>query len=307
MKALVVRILDAGVFKDPRRSRSQDKMVDINGKTSRYDKRSRLSTPYLQVSSGALSYKHVANLLRVLFGQRPVPTIRNVHESFTGDPYYEKLAKKTRIKIETPIISREKYPSTYPEEILTTTKSIKDSWQTSTRPYYLDNNYVQIKGGLLYPDRLKRFLGDELYNKFKKLVSKFGSYRTITEAIELLNKNKNNSEVIAFCNECKKEKKTSLANMILNTNVVSITIHAATVGTSNLNTLMVLGSPEIIEKFRAILYVPVEDSDIEKIKQATGIATFLEGGYAFVDGIEDWSELLEIDTVETVEGKYVSD
>ena len=95
--------------------------------------------------------------------------------------------------------------------------------------------------------------------------------------------------------------------MILNTNVVSITIHAATVGTSNLNTLMVLGSPEIIEKFRAILYVPVEDSDIEKIKQATGIATFLEGGYAFVDGIEDWSELLEIDTVETVEGKYVSD
>jgi hypothetical protein len=305
MKALVIRIRDAGVFRDPRISGSQDKTMSINGKTTRFNKRDKTCVPFIKVSAGQLCYKHVANLLRVLWGERPVPTLRKVYNVFKGDPYFEDLAKKVRVNIESPIFPPDKghKDSFYPDEATTVRKSVGDSWQVATRSYFLDGKYVQVKGGLLYPDRLRRYLGDDLYGQFNALVADFGFENSTQKSIELLNEHKTDVRVVTFCRACKVGGRTSLSNIILNEGSDSITMHTFS-SKYPLNALMALqGRPEIIEKFNATLYVPVTEEDLSRINESTGIATFLEGGYAFIESCdEDWSELLELGKELTVEG-----
>jgi hypothetical protein len=177
MKALVIRIRDAGIFKNPRISGSQDKVLDCDGYRSRFDRRSRTGTPYIETVAGRFNIKHVANLLRVLWGERPVPSLRKVSRHFVGDPAFEDLAKKVLVKIDSPVLPGDKAhkdKAYYPEETTTVRKSIGDSWQTATSTYILDGNPVQVRGGLLYPDRLLRFLGKDLYEQYKKLVTSYG-------------------------------------------------------------------------------------------------------------------------------------
>lgn len=303
MKALIVKIRDAGVFRNPRDSGSQDKVVDIDGKKSRFDKRSQACTPYIQIPAGRLGVNHVANLLRVLWGTRPVPTLRKVYDEFKGDPYFVELAKKVRVKIDSLVLPADKFHKDrpfYPEETTTIRKSIGDSWQTATRTYTLDGGLVSVKGGLLYPDRLRRYIGDDLYKQFTELVTEFGGASTIQAGIELLNVHKTDVRVVSFCEACVGQKRTSLSNIILNQGANSVTIHASP--STPLNLLMACGTIDIIEKFDATLYVPVTDEDLKRIDEGTGVATYLEGGLVTIEGVEDWSELLELETELTVEG-----
>ena len=191
--------------------------------------------------------------------------------------------------------------SYYPEETTTVRKSIGDSWHPATRTYILDGGPVQVKGGLMYPDRLRRCIGDILFTQFNNLVDSFGGAETTQKGIELLNVNKTDSRVIGFCATCVGQKRTSLSNIILNQGANSVTIHASS--SQPLNLLMACGTIDIIEKFNATLYVPVIDDDLKRIDAGTGVATYLEGGFATITDIEDWSELLEIDTELTVEGE----
>jgi hypothetical protein len=303
MEALVVKIRDAGFFKNPRISKAQDKMVDINGKMSRYDKGSKPCTPYRRIPAGSLGINHVANLLRVLWGERPVPSLREVHVAFTKDPYFEDVAKRVRVRIDSVILPPDKVhkDSFYPEETTTIRKSIGDSWQTATRTYTLDGRPVQVKGGLLYPDRLQRHLGDILFDQFNGTVKFFGGAETVQKGVELLNLNKIDVKVVAFCKACVEQKRTSLSNIILNQRAESVTIHSSP--SQALNLLMACGTIDIIEKFDATLYIPVTDSDLKRIKAGTGVATFLEGGFATIADTEAWTEMLEIDTEPTVEGE----
>jgi len=303
MKAIVIKIRDIGSFRDPRISKSQDKVMDENGKTSRFNKRSKDSTPYIKVPGGKLDVRHVANLLRVLWGERPVPSIRKVNKLFVGDPYFNDLARKARVKITSILLPPDKVHEKcyYPEETTTIRKSIGDSWQTATIPYILDGSPVQVKGGILCADRLRRMLGDDLYKNFNTLVSKYGGATTIKKGIELLNVNKKKPDVVSFCDKCQVNKRISLSNMILNKGANSITIHASP--SNPLNLLMASGTVEIIQKFDATLYVPVTNEDLKRIDNAPGIATYLEGGFATIIDIEDWSEIIESQTEATIEGE----
>ena len=204
MKAVCLRVRSAGVHQDPRLTHPTDKVFDVEGKISRYDRRSKKAFSYLKVTPGRLEYRHVANLLRVMCGQRPVPTLRKAH--FTGNPWFEQVAKKARVKIQTPIIK-----DWYPVETGTIRKAVRDTWQTATIDYILDGEKVSVKGGLMYWDRLKRFLGEDLYRGFLNtlmLVSGLEEPEKRTTAhkvIELLNVNKSRKEVKKFCSLCKRK------------------------------------------------------------------------------------------------------
>lgn len=284
MKVLIIKIKDAGIFNDPSKSKTKDKVLDFDGKRERTD--------YKDVPTGTFFYKNVANLLRVLFGERPVPTFRKVNSIFIGDAYYEELAKKCRVKIDTAIYDTDKVHDKpyYGEECFTARKSIKDSWQKTSYNYTLDNKDIQIGGGLLYHDRLRRYLGNELYNEYSILVKSFGDVDTIQQGIELLNKNKSNVEVLEFCNKCLDEKRKSLYNVIQNEGANSIHFHTYSPNYP-LDSLLICGGIEKIKKVSGTLYVPVTDEDIEKVKNSTGVASFLEGGIATVEEISDWNDM----------------
>ncbi len=308
MKALVVKIRDAGVFNNPhapknfRNPKTTDKVMDagVYKDNKRYHPRDE--APYIEVSAGRLGVKQVANLLRVLWGERPVPSLRKTYEQFKGDSSFESLAKRVFVHIETPVFPEDTAhkKAYYPEETTTFRKSVGDSWQSATRAYYLDGGYVQVKGGLLYPDRLRREIGEDLYNKFLSLVDSYGKVTSIQEGVELLNLHRSDNAVISFCEDCVNQKRTSFSNLILNKINKGITFHASP--SRPLNLLMACSSIEIFEKLSATLYVPVTEDDLKKIEAFTGVATFLEGGFVTIEGVEDWSEILESGSFLTEEG-----
>ena len=299
MQALIINVKDAGIFGNPRRSRTKDKVLSYSGVSD------RKNSPYFSTETGKFTVSHVANLLRVLFGERPVPTFRDTHDSFTGDPYFEELAKKTYIKVETPIFTRKVKDGEeghYPDEKFTVRKSVSNSWNTSTSVYFIDGEYVQVKGGLLYPDRLKRYLGQELFNKFVALVNEYGGAFSIQAGIELLNVHKKDKKVIDFCSECVEAKRSSIPNIITGSNPNSVSIQTFS-SKYPLNTLMTLGAVQNIEKVSATMYIPVSEEDLKRIDNATGVATFLEGGLVTIQGVEPWSEILTIGNHTPVAGE----
>ncbi len=296
MKALIIKIEAAGIYPDPRISRknryTSDYVYDDNGKRKRFANTE--ATPYLSVSPNTFSIKHVANLLRVLCGQRPVPTLRKT--SIISDSFYEDVAKGARVFIENDLL----------EESVTQIKSVMDSFNKSEASYFLNGKTVLKKGGLMYWDRIKRFLGSYLYRDMINTLKDIRAQQGITgpQAIETLNKEKNHPSVINFCQNCEDSSKKSMSDLIKGIKDQS-TIHCGT--GSKLNLLLVGRGIEKVSKVTATIAIPVPEEIINQLNEGSGVATFLEGGFAYIEDIEDWSELLESDTVPVEEGVYVSD
>jgi hypothetical protein len=299
MNALYIQIENAKIF--PNHRYSKDYVYDARSQALPRSKHGKALEPYYNIPVNRLIVPHVANLLRVLCGQRPVPSLRKT--KLTGDPFYDDLAQKCRTIMNNPI---DKFGEYY-KEVLKSNKSHYQSWKNTTIDYYLDNRYFPVKGGMIYWARLKRILDEDLFNQFVNLTNELLnrddciSSISAQEAIELLNKNKTESIVINFCNSLVQSKQTSLSNIILNTPTTkngvttyasnSITFHTQI---KKLNALMVSSYPDKIQKINATIIVPIDDTTLNLIQNGPGTATFLDGGLAYLNGLEEWSPILEL-------------
>ena len=282
-KALLIKFINAGIFPETRWS--SDKMYDLDGKTKRKD------APVMQIPAKKFDWRHVSNVLHVLMGERPVPTIRKT--LLKPDLSIQEAARKARVSIDTPCNDRG-YEGV---EMMNARKTVKDAWQTSKIAYFLGGKPVQIKGGLLYWARLERLLGEALLNDFIDTVKSITSERHVPQnisahrAIEILHDNYDLSQVQHFCQKCLKAERTALVNIINpQANKESITFHTG-VG-SKLNIQMVNSGPENINKISGTIFVPVNDELLARLSNGCGTASILEGGLAYIEGIEEWSENL---------------
>jgi hypothetical protein len=294
MKALCISIKNAGLWKYP--MWSKDCVYDSNGKTI------RKKFPYYEVPIGHLGVQQVANLLRVLCGQRPVPSLRKCN--YTGDPLYEELAKKSRANIHS--IYNDKG---YIEEVVYTHKSNQFPQQTAKRNYILDNHNIGVIGGLIYWRRLRRIINDNsLFQEIITTIQNLSKVNNVQEsfhaqtAIEFLNKHKTKPIVIELCKNLKKNHHTSLSNIILNEHIDAISIHQ---GYHGINSYLSCGSVEKIQRLDASLYVPVTNEQLKLFSNGTGAASFLEGGFVAIESIEEWSPLIEIQSKPVVEGVLI--
>jgi len=292
-KALLIKFINAGIFPDTRWS--SDKMYDLDGKTKRKE------APVMQIPARKFDWRHVSNVLHVLMGERPVPTIRKT--LLKPDLSIQEAAKKARVIIDTPCDERGRYES---REMMTARKTVKDSWQTSKIVYFLGGVPVQIKGGLFYWARLERLLGEALLNDFIDTVKNTTGEKNVTRnisahrAIEILHDNYDLSHVKYFCQKSIKAQRTALVNIIdPKANKESITFHTG-VG-SKLNIQMVNSGPENINKISGTIFVPLNDELIPRLSKGCGVATILEGGLAYIEGIEEWSGNLVFDAEPVIE------
>lgn len=291
-KTLLIKFTNAGVFSETRRS--SDKMYDLDGKTKRKD------APVMQIPARKFDWRHVSNVLHVLMGERPVPTIRRT--LLKPDLSIQEAAKKARVVIDTPCNERG-YEG---REMITARKTVKDAWQTARISYFLGGTPFQIKGGLLYWARLERLLGEGLLNDFIDTVQSITGERNVTRnisahrAIEILHDNYELRQTQVFCQKCVKAMRTALVNIIdPKANKESITFHTG-VG-SKLNIQMVNSGRENIVKISGTIYVPVNDDLVSRLSKGCGTATILEGGLAYIEGIEEWSENLVFDAEPVIE------
>jgi hypothetical protein len=162
-KVLVIKFKNAGIF--PYSRRSSDKMYDLYG--IKDGKTPRSMAPVMQIPAGKFDYRHVSNVLHVLMGERPVPTIRQT--LLKPDKAIQEAAKNALVVIDTPISDEGKYVY---EEIINARKSVSDAYQTAKTVYHLSGQPVLIKGGLIYWRRLERLLGLRLLKVFVDTVHK---------------------------------------------------------------------------------------------------------------------------------------
>lgn len=295
MKALILEVRGAGIFPYHRPNGMMKKQVS-----------------HYKIPPGRLATNQVANLLRVLCGQRPVPSLRKVE--YTGDKYFDDLAEKSRALVHSFYFDDNERKAPYPRETKASQKSSLQAWSPVKESIRLNGVNYPVRGFFTW-ERIRREVGDEIFEKIKETLTnlgfEFSDVSRMRDAISFLNTKKKTKEVKNLCDLLKSNRKTSISNAILNDEIItkknnkahtadSISIHCAC---KKLNGLMVGRWPESISKINATIIVPMDDELEKRISMGTGTATFMEGGLVKIVGIHHWTNIIEKETLPLMKGE----
>jgi len=290
MKCLILQFKGAGIF-DPRKSK--DKVCDLNGRW----KRNSFTT--IQIPVGTLSKRHISNLLHVLMGERPSPSIR----ASLIEPIKEivALAEKTRVKID----STKDKSGKYIQEVKTVRKSVVNAWPTALHEIKLKGKNEYLKGSTLTWEVLRVFFdGTEFFSEFRNLVEgilgKDALSNRLEHVIERLSHHRDKTR--SFADKCLSGGKTQFGKILKGEKYTSSKYFNSLYDSRDMRLrLTVTKGVEKIARLDGRIYVPVTDEVLEKVRRGPGTATFLEGGVVFIEGVEDFSENLIFGTQEPVE------
>lgn len=221
-----------------------------------------------------ITVHQISNVLHVLFGERPVPSLRNV--VYKKVDYYFQKALDSYLKIDS-FMRFNKYTNKeeFVSEKLQTKKAVSDSW----------NN-----GKYLYWERVSKILEPELFEKFKELISNEFKINpmdySFIQIIDMIHSS--NNQTIYTWLENQKGKKC-LANDIKdyykNSSNPQINMN------KNRTAITVTNGLEEVIRLKGELLIPVSNDDIEKLRNCKGCATILDGGLVIIKGIESENTL----------------
>jgi hypothetical protein len=295
MKTLVICFKNAGVFLYPQYSSDR---IYIGNEGYKRDSIKHIRPSLKDDGSkypplATLDTRHVSNMLHVLAGERPVPSLVPTIIKRNEDIY--NIAKESYVKID--LVAEEKK---------TVRKAIPNSFNPSTSPMFLNGKITQVRGGLLYHERIRQSLGDILYENFLAVVKEVGGDPknfTGVECIELLNKNNLKSSVKKFYEQCQDNNKTSFYNLIApNGNSASTTFGSST--SCKLNMLLVNSGVEVIRKYAGEIQCPVPENLLHLFRRGSGFARILEGGFCKIIRVDDWYECNISGYEKTREGEF---
>jgi hypothetical protein len=290
MDCLILKFKGAGIYSSPQWSK--DKVCDSSGVHD------RKTFPTMDIPIGTLSKRHISNVLHVLMGERPAPSLRSSFIKPIDE--IKALADESRVKIESVIGKDKDGKEFYLREIKNIRKSIGNSWNTSSHNINLKGIDKPLKGLVLSWANMKLYLGDELYSEFIELTKTLLGEKYLSERIEdvisslsLLSSSKM-SEFIKLCSFAHKEPFAHLLR--------GDTTKAAFNQASDINVRRtVCKGVESISRIDGTIYIPMTDEFFNRIKNGPGSATILEGGVVYIDGVADFSENLISDTMKPVE------
>lgn len=294
---LFLEFIDAGFFPYP--SKSKDFIFDLNGKRKRVDGY-HFDEP--------ITVYQISNVLHVLGGERPVPTLRKTVLSVIPEIY--KMAYNGYLQITTPKFEIGKTGKfKYPTETKTMRKSVYNSFSKSA--------------SLINWERIKRLLEDDLYIKFLTLLKDLFKVEvvkkyTAEEAMELLRNNNfiDDKRVVDFIELLRKNGKQPMIDFIYGQQKVSQNMllkKPDAVGakpTFNGNSRTLITTPLGIDKItrlRGKIIIPINDWYLSKVRENKGFATILDGGLVWIDKlisaddmsdrmIEDFIKISDIST-----------
>jgi hypothetical protein len=285
MQCVIIKFKGAGLFDNLKYSK--DKACDTEGMHERRNFR------HIDVPVGTLSVRHISNLLHVLCGERPSPSLRKSFikplTRITG------LAQKACVRV-TSVVNRDKYLP----EAKTIRKAIENSWQTATHDIFLNGKRQPLKG-LIYWERLRAYLGNELSDKFKALAEKLLGRECLSLSLEAIIERLNAEHkegIKPFLCELTANRRTAFAQLLSGDTATA----AFNQVTNDLVRITVPKGKENICRIDGEIFLPVEPAEMELLRKGTGVATFLEGGYAYIASVEDdYNDNLVFDTVKPVE------
>lgn len=254
-KYLVLKFYNAGLYRKNRNSK--DKIFDLGSTRERKDEFEFIEP---------ITVHQISNMLHVLFGERPVPTHRYVPYSKV-DYIFEK-AKDSYLNIHT-----------QPHEIFGRTEYYAETVQLN-KPFWNSWNPVSYMNW----NRVKLLLEQELYDKFIGVTSEVLGYNVVEKTfneVAAAIKLTEDARLVELFSELNTSGKITLYRSIYAEGNEKSSINAnARTAITNLR-----GLDRVIRLSGQIL-VPVNNQDIERIKNGSGCVTLLDGGSVSIVGIK---------------------
>jgi len=227
----------------------------------------------------------VSNLIHVLFGDRPVPTFREVF--YKPVPRYQQMAEDSYVKIDSYMKPESgKVPAHYPRETFSVRKAVSDAWNTQVTMYWEKLKLLLKKENDENPDWLY-----EEFLKVVKMVFKFNSIEEVsfenvkTKILKLKNENPAIYEkfIVPLWKLLEENYKKPVEAYVLY-DFVDINKNKRTIN-------VVAKGVDKITRISGTILIPVDDDDVEKLRHTSGWATFLDGGYVKIENVADENTL----------------
>ena len=276
MKYLKVVFEDATLFRN-NRSTKDVVLLSRNGGTA-----NRLDTQNENYEEPITVFQ-VSNLIHVLFGERPVPTFRNVF--YKPLEYYLNKASESYLFVET-FNKYNKNKDCYIDntETIQTKKSV---WNSFTKS--VDINWFVIKKYMC-----NKYSTSDLYGEFIKASNNlFGMNVEEMPFCELrklyLSGEHDTTYILDMLST---NKKTGLSNYLRDPNKTGGEITAHYINGTRRTYNNGLDKVSVIN---GSMLIPMDESDMERLKiVSSGISTILDGGLIYIDGVYDDYELDEL-------------
>jgi hypothetical protein len=254
-KCLTLKFRNAKLFRNDKKC--PDYVSDINGIRKRTDE-----PQYVE----PITVYQVANVLRVLFGERPIPSLRKV--LFTGSEYYFDKANESLIRVDGhKRFNKSKQEFQYVTELLSTKKIVSNSYHSTP---------------IITWSIVKRYIGDDNMEWFiaelsRLMIDPLG--KTFNEVRDILL----NSDYHILATGLKARMLSGLVEYIKNDKMsyqLTAKTETALIYNNGIENIIVL-SGEIL--------VPVSDKDLERLSKSKGCSTILDGGLVWIDSIKSYN------------------
>ena len=276
---LLLQFDGAGLFRKINKNginyASKDFVFDVDG--------NRFSRDEIPCFIEPITPYQISNVLHVIFGERPVPSLRKSYYSKNG--YYWEMALNSYLKIDT--IKTEF--GEYPAEKFRTNKSVGNSWvKKVTLTWELINLYVNDNEKYYrYITYLSELLGVEVnkmpYEELIELVRSQPQETTI--AVFRYIKNMKDCDGLCYAFGLYEKNGTFALSAIDKSPCVSKPYSNKTNTFITSARVNINGIDDIVRLSGSIL-APINDTDIQYLKNhSTGTARILEGGFVWIKGV----------------------
>jgi hypothetical protein len=252
-KFLILNFKNAGLFR--KHNGTKDKIFDISSKRDRKNEPEFIEP---------ITEYQVSNVLHVLFGERPVSSIRE--SLYSRNEYLVDKARNSFLRIESYTNDKGKYQ----QEIKQLNKPFWNSWNPQS---------------FMNWERTRKILGEELFTKFSETLEEVFkislskvSFVEVKEKV-LATKDK---RLDAIFDELISNGKKSLYNSFF-----GIKTELSDINKNSKTMLTIIRGVDTVFKLDGQILVPVSDEDIEKIRANKGTATILDGGLVSIKDLID--------------------
>jgi len=283
-KCLILDFKNAGLFipdfKDKHRMIENEEVSDRKG-----------SNRFIRVPFNTLLKEHVANVLLVLSGERPVPTVRKHGLFLKEDTSITNLANDAKVEIKEGIYTSKKGEIKLLQEVIAITKPLVSR---KTFDSAINLRGLKIMKSIVPSwEKIKWHLGLDLFSEFEKMVisvlGKKAKDMNMIKVFEELYRSQD-KKVKDFCNLAKVPKPYRM--LLIKGKTKDQEIRGGFPGFTHWHFSNYTHGLEKTTKLSGRIYVPVNDSDLEKINKGSGYATLLDGGLVTIFDVVTNSEPL---------------
>lgn len=273
--AIILRFENAGIFPKNWKEKdgkllsackgvgNDDRIFDGN------NKKVRTKEQWIEQSIGSFHFSFIANIIRVLGGNRPIAKYRNTCVECTDE--IESIAKRSYIKIESYKSTDKEGKERYLVETMTTRKCMDDSWSTAIPSWV----------------RFKNLLPNNLYNELVLVandICKCNSERMLFDEVAKTLYESKDPRVQELIDKAIENKCKPLASLLSGNK----DHHLQQAGYRGLGpylkTLVTKNVREVI-RLDGYICIPVTECELELFRKGSGIATIFDGGVVRIDKV----------------------